>query len=88
MPRASHPSHWKGAHLSIKHREAISASLKASHARRKLSAESDAEPVTAIISVRGVDVDLWLQLRMRALRVGRTAGDCLSEAIREWLEKE
>ena len=79
-------SHWKDQHLSEEHRQRISSSLVASNARRKALPKPDTEVETALISVRGVDLELWHRLRVRALEQHHTTGDALSEAIREWLD--
>lgn len=81
-------SYWKGKQLSEGHRRAISLSLRASNARRKAAPKPDMEAETGLVSVRGIYLGLWHELRVRAVTLNRTAGDLLSEAIREWLDKE
>ncbi len=38
----------------------------------------------AMTAIRGVDPDLWHQVRVEALMRKLTAGDMLNEILREW----
>jgi hypothetical protein len=40
---------------------------------------------TSSVSVRGIDLNLWWQLRGRALAEGKPVGQLLNQIIRDWL---
>lgn len=40
------------------------------------------------LMIRGVDPDLWHQVRIAALQRKLTAGELLNEILRAWLESE
>lgn len=41
-----------------------------------------------MIAVRGIDLDLWLQIRAEAVRQGVTAGEMLNKIMAAWLDRE
>ncbi|GEM_PF-3968717 len=45
------------------------------------------EETSGKVTVRGVDPDLWKQVRLKSIELGISTGQIVSEALRDWLKK-